>query len=83
MVDSRISFDRDPISNGAGAGSVIGVRLDPDLLSALDRYAKEHGELTRPQALLAALRDWATAHGYMQSADEGTRPEDLNASNDD
>jgi len=61
----------------------ISVRLEDDLLSALDRYAKEQGELTRPQALRAAFRDWATAHGYVASADEGRRPEDLNASNDD
>lgn len=82
MADSKTSFARDPTSKPAGTESVVGARLEPDLLSALDRYAREHGEMTRPQALRAALRDWATAHGYLPSADEGTRPEDLNASND-
>jgi hypothetical protein len=83
MADSKTSFDRDPTLKPAGTGSLVSVLLQPDLLSALDRYAKEHGEMTRPQALLAAFRDWALAHGYMPSGDEGTRPEDLNASNDD
>lgn len=83
MADSKTSFSQDPASKPGGTTALVGVRLQPDLLSALDRYAKEHGEMTRPQALRAAFRDWAVAHGYMPSADEGTRPEDLNASNDD
>lgn len=67
-----------------GKGVLIGVRLQPDLLSALDRFAaKEYGALSRPEALRTAFRDWAIAHGYVPSADEGKRPEELNASNDD
>lgn len=63
--------------------ALVAVHLPPDLLAALDRYAREHEDMTRPQALRSAFREWAVAHGYAPSADEGTRPEDLNASNDD
>lgn len=82
MADSIFSPAGNQGSQPKSRSEQVGVRLEPDLLAALDRYAKEHGEMTRPQALRAAFRDWAIAHGYMPSADEGTRPEDLNASND-
>ncbi|MGO4836405.1 hypothetical protein AB4144_29590 [Rhizobiaceae sp. 2RAB30] len=60
----------------------VSVRLQPELVSALDRFAR-NGDLSRPQALLAAFRDWAIAHGYVSSDDEGKRPDELDASNDD
>lgn len=67
-----------------GKGVLVGVRLQPDLLSALDRFAKtESGTVSRPEALRTAFRNWAIAHGYVPSADEGKRPDQLNASNDD
>lgn len=67
-----------------GKGLLIGVRLQPDLLSALDRFAtKEHKAMSRPKALRTAFRDWAVAHGYVASSDEGKRPDQLDASNDD
>lgn len=67
-----------------GKGVLIGVRLQPDLLSALDRFAKtEYGPVSRPEALRTAFRHWAIAHGYVPTADEGKRPDELNASNDD
>ncbi len=60
----------------------VSVRLPPELVSALDRFAR-NGDLSRPQALRAAFHDWAIAHGYVQSEDEGKRPDELDASNDD
>lgn len=115
-----------------GKGTLVGVRLQPDLLEILDRFANELG-YTRPEALRSAFSQWAessgflehhprikehpvmvfltteainalrdptgthdvsdnAAHavtdwlkskGYLRSDQEGTRPEDLNASNDD
>jgi hypothetical protein len=83
MADSIFSPAGDKGPQPNPRSEQVGVRLEPDLLSALDRYAKEHGDMTRGQALRVAFRDWAIAHGYVPSADDGTRPEDLNASNDD
>jgi metal-responsive CopG/Arc/MetJ family transcriptional regulator len=67
-----------------GKGTQVQVRLQPDLLRALDRFiAEEAPDVSRPEALRTAFKDWAVAHGYLHSGDEGIRPEDLNASNDD
>lgn len=82
MADSHNPL-RSEQDNNANARSSVVVTLEPDLVLALDRYAREHGDMTRPEALRSAFRDWAIARGYAPSADEGTRPEDLNASNDD
>jgi len=85
MVDSNspaLGKRRGP--KPTGKGLLIGVRLQQDLLSALDRFvAKDYRAMSRPEALRIAFRDWATAHGYVSSTDEGKRPEELNASNDD
>lgn len=35
------------------------------------------------EAIRRIIRDWLIGHGYLPSSQEGTRPEDLNASNDD
>jgi metal-responsive CopG/Arc/MetJ family transcriptional regulator len=62
----------------------VQVRLQPDLLAALDRFiSEEKPDVSRPEALRTAFKDWAVAHGYLHPGDEGIRPEDLNASNDD
>jgi hypothetical protein len=37
----------------------------------------------RAAAIVAAFRDWAAARGLVASTDEGLRPDELNASNDD
>lgn len=68
-----------------GMGQLIGVRLHPDLLGALDRFiTEERPDTSRPEALRIAFRDWAISHGYITAAErEGIRPENLNASNDD
>lgn len=60
------------------------VKLEPELVLALDRFIAEVGiDISRPEALRSAFKNWAVAHGYLHPGDEGIRPEDLNASNDD
>lgn len=70
-----------------GKGTPVLVRLQPEMLDALDAFVSDHdASLSRPEALRRAFSDWAIAHGYLRpsgSVDEGMRPEDLNASNDD
>ncbi len=62
----------------------LSITLEAELVLALDRFIAEVGvELSRPEALRSAFRNWAVAHGYLHPGDEGIRPEDLNASNDD
>jgi len=59
------------------------LELSPDLAAALDRFIeREHAVMTRSEAMAAAFREWATARGLVASADDGLRPEELNASND-
>lgn len=38
---------------------------------------------TRNQAIAAILVNWFTSHGYLPHDQEGIRPENLDASNDD
>ncbi len=45
--------------------------------------ADHPGKLTREQAIAAILENWFTTHGYLPPQQEGRRPEDLDASNDD
>lgn len=40
------------------------VRIQPDLLAALERAAAEMGEASTPGAIRRILRDWLTGHGY-------------------
>ena len=35
------------------------------------------------EAIRRIIRDWLVGHGYLPADQEGTRPEDLNTSNDD
>lgn len=64
---------------------IIMVRLPGDLLRAVDRFIEERGgHESRPQAVVAALGEWAHAKGYpREPGGEGIRPEDLSAANDD
>ncbi|MDR3473334.1 MAG: ribbon-helix-helix protein, CopG family [Devosia sp.] len=42
------------------------VRVQPDLMDALDRFIREeHPDTSRPEALRIAFRDWAIGHGYL------------------
>ncbi len=52
-----------------GVGTLVGTRLQPDLLEALDRFItdKEPG-MSRPEALRHVFRQWAIMHGYLRSA---------------
>jgi hypothetical protein len=44
----------------------IHLSLLPDLLAALDRYiAEEKPDVSRPEALRIAFRDWAEQQGYL------------------
>lgn len=50
-----------------GKGTLVGVRLQPNLLEALDRYiAEQKPEATRPEALRVAFIDWAKRNGYIK-----------------
>lgn len=64
-------------------GTLVGVRLQPGDLSALDAYATSiNGSLTRPQAIRAILADWLRTHGFVHSdspASEGPATEALKA----
>ncbi|GCA48540.1 MULTISPECIES: hypothetical protein [Sinorhizobium] len=51
---------------------------------ALKSYIADHpGTLTREQAISTILETWFASNGYLPSQQEGMRPEDLDASNDD
>jgi len=51
-----------------GKGTLIGVRLQPELLSALDRFCEESSsEISRPEGLRVAFKDWAVCHGYLDA----------------
>lgn len=66
-----------------GKGEPVLVRLQPDLLDALDRFiAGRQPGMSRPEALRVAFRQWATEHQLLPGA-EGIKPQDLNAANDD
>lgn len=69
---------------GSAGGARVTVELDPRLAAVLDRLVADgrYGG-TRHAALRAAFKEWADHHGYLPLDQEGIRPEDLNASNDD
>lgn len=51
---------------------------------ALQTYINDHqGSLTREQAISTILENWFASHGYLPPQQEGLRPEELDASNDD
>jgi hypothetical protein len=51
---------------------------------ALKSYISDHPRtLTREQAISTILENWFASHGYLPPQQEGVRPEDLDASNDD
>lgn len=67
-----------------GKGEPVLVRLQPDLLEALDRFiAGQQPGMSRPQAMRLAFRQWAAEHRFLSTTQEGIRPQDLNAANDD
>ncbi|MEI9417581.1 ribbon-helix-helix protein, CopG family [Mesorhizobium sp. Cs1321R2N1] len=53
-----------------GIGAPVMVRLHPDLLEALDRFIAESGsDLSRPEALRTAFREWSSERGYLGRAE--------------
>lgn len=57
---------------------------DPRIEQALQSFISDHPEMhTRDQAISAILINWFTSHGYLPHDQAGTRPENLDASNDD
>lgn len=57
---------------------------DPRIESALQSFILDHpGIHMREQAIAAILENWFTSHGYLPADQQGIRPEDLDASNDD
>lgn len=52
--------------------------------TALKAFIADHPDIeTREQAVAAILENWFSSHGYLPHAQEGMRPEELDASNDD
>ncbi|NHT74353.1 hypothetical protein C8J35_102773 [Rhizobium sp. PP-F2F-G38] len=57
---------------------------DPKIEAALASFISDHPEInSRDAAIAAILENWFTSHGYLPHGQEGTRPEDLDATNDD
>lgn len=50
-----------------GKGTLVGVRLQPDILAALDDFAASEKDRSRPEAVRRILRDWLIGHGYIAS----------------
>lgn len=48
-----------------GAGQQVQVRLQPDMLAALDKFASEEQGFNRPTTIRLILRDWLIGHGYL------------------
>lgn len=48
-----------------GKGEPIMVRLQPDMLAALERFASEHDGFNRPTTIRLILRDWLVGNGYL------------------
>jgi hypothetical protein len=60
------------------------LRLTPPLAAAIDRYIAESAVgHDRAGAIVQVVREWALAEGYMTANDDGLRPEQLSAANDD
>ncbi|MFB2549700.1 hypothetical protein [Ensifer soli] len=59
--------------------------FSPTIEQALKAFTDDHpGMTSREQAIAAILENWFTSHGYLpRTVETGTRPEDLDASNDD
>jgi hypothetical protein len=55
-----------------GKGTLVGVRVLPNLLSALDTWiaAQPDPKPTRPEAIRYALRDWLISQGVLKSRDD-------------
>jgi len=60
-----------PKRMATGKDKLVGVRLKPPLLAALDAFVKEHDEHpSRPEAVRLILADCLTAYGLLPAPDE-------------
>ncbi len=64
------SSKKKPGPKPTGKGQLIGLRLQPTVLAALDAFAvaaEEHGpDPSRPQAIRAILSEWLATHGFLK-----------------
>lgn len=57
--DNTKSRKRPPVT-----GTLVGVRLQPDMLGILDRFiAEHHPEMSRPEAIRECIRRWTAQKG--------------------
>lgn len=62
----------------------VDTRLPRAILDGIDAFASQQQDHpARPEAVRRIVRDWLAERGYLASDQEGMRPENLNASNDD
>lgn len=84
-MNQTASDDRRARGRPRRDATLIGVRMAPELLAALDRFiAEELPGTSRPEALRVAFRQWAQGKGLLPylPLDEGKRPSELNSDND-
>lgn len=53
-----------------GKGTLIGVRLQPAMLAAVDKFVDEQNGISRPEAVRLILRDWLVGNQMLDSADD-------------
>jgi hypothetical protein len=54
-----------------GKGTLVGVRIHPPMLAALDKWLDRQNEVrTRPDAIRFALADWLTSLGLLQHKED-------------
>lgn len=49
-----------------GKGTLVGVRLQPEILAALDDFAASEKDTSRPEAVRRILRDWLEENGFVK-----------------
>lgn len=65
--------------------TLMSTYLPDDLQAALQKFIVEkYPGLNRSEAITIIVRQWLVQHGYLHAMpEEGTRPEQLNSTNDD
>lgn len=51
-----------------GKGTPIQVRLQPDMLAALDKFVDEQAGISRPEAVRLILKDWLIGNQLLDSS---------------
>ena len=67
-----------------GQAPLVGFRAPADIVAAIAKVGDAEG-LGRSEVIRRAVTEWLRLRGYLASPprDEGMRPEELNAENDD